>query len=82
MAQLAKSLSFSRTAAALDRVNARYPTLLRERSLVIRRANSGEEPSAYIGGVAGLKSAQDAEQLCSKIRAGGDSCDVVNVPSD
>jgi hypothetical protein len=82
MAQLAKSLSFSRTAEVLDRVNARYPALFKERSLVIRRANGGEEPNAYIGCVAGIRSEQDAEQLCSKIRAGGDSCEVVKVTND
>lgn len=82
MVQLAKSLSFSRTAEALDRVNAKYSNLFRERSLVIRRANSGDEPNAYIGGVAGIRSVQDAEQVCSKIRAGGDPCEVVKVPND
>jgi hypothetical protein len=82
LAQLVKSLSFSRTTEALDRINARYPTVFRERSLVIRRANSGDEPSAYIGGVGGLRSARDAEQICSQVRAGGDPCDVVNVPNE
>ena len=81
MAQLVKSMSFCKTAEALDPINAKYPSLLRERSLVIRRANSGEDPSAYIGGVA-LKSARDAEKICNGIRAGGDSCNVVNVSNE
>jgi hypothetical protein len=82
MAQLVKGLSFSRTAEALDRINARYPSLFKERSLVIRRASSDEDSSAYIGGVGGLRSERDAEQICNKIRAGGDSCRVVNVPDE
>lgn len=81
IAQLVNGTNFSKAAEALDLINSRYLSLLREQSLVIRRA-SGEDGGAYIGGVGGLKSAQDAEQLCSRIRAGGDPCHVVIVPKE
>jgi hypothetical protein len=82
MAQLTKSFSFSRAAEALDRINAKYPSQFRDQSLMVRRADSGEDPGAYIGGVGGLKSERDAEQICSKVRAGGDPCNVVKVPNE
>jgi len=82
MAQVVRSLSYSKAAEALDRINAKYPSLFRDQSRVIRRANSGDDSTGYIGGIGGLGSAQDAEQICSKIRAGGDLCNVVNVPNE
>ncbi len=43
MAQVVKSLSYSKAAEALDRANAKYPSLFRDQSQVIRRANSGDD---------------------------------------
>jgi hypothetical protein len=82
MAQLVKSLSYAKAAEALDRINAKYPSLFRDQSRVIRRANNGDDSTGYIGGLGGLGSARDAEQICSKVRAGGDLCNVVNVPNE
>jgi hypothetical protein len=81
IAQVVKSTSFAAAAEALDRINAKHPSLLKDRSLLIHKANSGENPGGYIGGVGGLKSEFDAEELCVKIRASGDPCNVVNVPN-
>jgi hypothetical protein len=82
MAQVVRSLSYAKAAEALDRINAKYPTLLRDQSRVIRRANSGDDSTGYIGGIGGFESARDAEQICNKIRVGGDLCNVVNVPNE
>jgi len=82
MAQLTKSYSFSKAAEALDRIKYKYPSVLRDQSLVVRKANSGEDPGAYIGGIGDLKSARDAEQICSTLRAGGDQCNVINVGNE
>lgn len=82
MAQVVKSLSYAKATEALDRINAKYPSLFRDQSRVIRRANSGDDSTGYIGGIGGLGSARDAEQICNKIRAGGDLCNVVNVPHE
>jgi hypothetical protein len=82
MAQVVKSLSYSKAAEALGRINAKYPSLFRDQSRVIRRANSGDDSTGYIGGIGGFESARDAEQICNKIRAGGDLCNVVNVPNE
>jgi hypothetical protein len=82
MAQVVRGLSYSKAAEALDRVNAKYPSLFRDQSRVIRRANSGDDSAGYIGGIGGLGSARHAEQICNKIRAGGDLCNIVNVPNE
>jgi hypothetical protein len=82
IAQLADGSSFAVVAEALDRLKTKYSPLFRDQPLVIRKAESGEVSGVYLGGIGGLKSAQDAEQICSRIRAGGDTCNVVNVPSE
>jgi hypothetical protein len=82
IAQLADGSSFAVVAEALERLKTKYPPLFRDQTLVIRKAESGEVSAAYLGGIGGLTSAQDAEQICSRIRAGGDTCNVVNVPNE
>jgi hypothetical protein len=82
MAQVVKSLSYAKAAEALDRINAKYPSLFKDQPRVIRRANNGDDSTGYIGGIGGLGSARDAEQICNKIRADGDLCNVVNVPNE
>jgi hypothetical protein len=80
MAQLVKSSSFAVAAEQLDRINARHAALLKDRSLLIRKANDGVDN--YLGGVSGLKSESDAEELCVRIRAGGDTCSILKVPAE
>jgi hypothetical protein len=82
VAQLVRSSSFVAAAEALDRINARYPSLLKEQSVMIRKGINGEDQGIYIGGVGGLKFERDAEQLCSRIRARGERCKVVTVPRE
>jgi hypothetical protein len=82
IAQLAKSPSFAAATEVLDRINAKHPALLKDRSLLVRRADGGENPGAYIVGIGGLKSKSDAEELCVKFRATGDPCNVVNVSNE
>ncbi len=82
MAQVVKSLSYAKAAEVLDRINAKYPSLFKDQPRVIRRANNGDDSTGYIGGIGGLGSARDAEQICNKIRADGDLCNVVNVPNE
>jgi hypothetical protein len=82
IAQLVRSASFAAAAEVLDRINAKHPSLLKDRSRLVRRADGGENPGAYIAAIGGLKSKVDAEELCVRIRATGDPCDVVNVQSE
>jgi hypothetical protein len=82
IAQVVKSATFAAASEVLDRINAKHPSLLKDRSLLVRRADGGENPGAYIAAIGGLKSKVDAEELCVRIRATGDPCNVVNVPSE
>jgi hypothetical protein len=72
--QISSQRSEAEAQASFRALQAKYPTVLGSRQAVIRRADLGSKGVYYRAQVGPFATAEDANQLCSNLKAAGGQC--------